>query len=244
MRFYTLAMFFSLLICWSSAACAKRPVHVFVLAGQSNMEGQGVVDLDHEEHYNAGRGILNNVIKQSNSDLFNHVLDSDGQYVIRDDVFVRFETRQGLKTGGLSIGFTGYPGRHHIGPEFQFGHVMGNDLKQPVLLIKTAWGGKSLYKDFRPPLSGGNVGAYYNQMLDEVDTALENIGSENPELRNRRFKISGFVWFQGWIPLMRIPVLLGPLSVAKRAQQQLAVDRITSGPVPPRSWESGIAAGL
>ena len=31
---------------------------VFLLAGQSNMEGQGVVALDHPEHYNGGRGNL------------------------------------------------------------------------------------------------------------------------------------------------------------------------------------------
>ena len=34
---------------------AKPPIQVFVLAGQSNMEGQGVVDLDHEEYYNGGK---------------------------------------------------------------------------------------------------------------------------------------------------------------------------------------------
>jgi len=55
--------------------------------------------------------------------------------------------------GGVSIGFTGYGSmnsRHHIGPELQIGHRLGNYFKEPVLLIKTAWGGKSLYKDFRP----------------------------------------------------------------------------------------------
>ncbi|MEM7261843.1 MAG: endonuclease/exonuclease/phosphatase family protein, partial [Planctomycetota bacterium] len=33
-------------------------LRVFLMAGQSNMEGQGVVDLDHPEHYNGGRGTL------------------------------------------------------------------------------------------------------------------------------------------------------------------------------------------
>jgi hypothetical protein len=35
---------------------------------------------------------------------------------------------------------------------------MGDYLTDPVLLIKTAWGGKSLFVDFRPPSSGGQVG--------------------------------------------------------------------------------------
>ena len=177
---------------------AKPPIQVFVLAGQSNMEGQGVVDLDHEEHYNGGKGILNSVIAADKTGKYSHVIDDQSNYVVRDDVFVRFETRQGLKTGGLSIGFTGYPGNHHIGPEFQFGHVIGDGLRKPVLLIKTAWGGKSLYKDFRPPLSGGITGEYYSRMLREVEDALVNIQVENPQLKGRRYEISGFVWFQGW----------------------------------------------
>lgn len=177
---------------------AKPPIQVFVLAGQSNMEGQGVVDLDHEEHYNGGKGTLNHVIKSDKTGRYRHVINEPLNYLTRDDVFVRFETRQGLKTGGLSTGFTGYPGKHHIGPEFQFGHVIGNELRKPVLLIKTAWGGKSLYNDFRPPLSGGITGEYYKLMLREVDQALENIHQENPELVGRRYEIRGFVWFQGW----------------------------------------------
>jgi len=177
---------------------AKAPIQVFVLAGQSNMEGQGVVDLDHEEYYNGGKGTLNSVIESDKSGRYRHVIDGRSNYLKRDDVFVRFETRQGLKTGGLSIGFTGYPEKHHIGPEFQFGHVIGNEIRKPVLLIKTAWGGKSLYKDFRPPLSGGITGEYYKRMLREVDEALANIQKENLELAGRRYEISGFVWFQGW----------------------------------------------
>ena len=41
-----------------------------------------------------------------------------------------------------------------IGPEFTFGLTMDRALDEPVLIIKTAWGGKSLYYDFRPPSAG------------------------------------------------------------------------------------------
>nr|MCU0751081.1 sialate O-acetylesterase [Akkermansiaceae bacterium] len=41
-----------------------------------------------------------------------------------------------------------------IGPEFTFGLLMDAALEEPVLLIKTAWGGKSLHTDFRPPSAG------------------------------------------------------------------------------------------
>ncbi|MFO0797351.1 MAG: hypothetical protein U0804_07720 [Gemmataceae bacterium] len=38
-----------------------------------------------------------------------------------------------------------------IGPERGFGVVLGDRQPQAVLLVKAAWGGKSLYRDFRPP---------------------------------------------------------------------------------------------
>jgi alpha-galactosidase len=41
-----------------------------------------------------------------------------------------------------------------IGPEFTFGLTMDAALDEPILIIKTAWGGKSLHTDFRPPGAG------------------------------------------------------------------------------------------
>jgi hypothetical protein len=175
------------------------PVQVFLLAGQSNMEGQGVVDLDHPDHYNGGRGTLQRVIEETDTpDLYEGVRDSNGEWTVRDDVFVRFQTRHELKRGGLSIGFAGYEGKHHVGPELQFGRVVGDAIDEPVLLIKTAWGGKSLYQDFRPPSAGGEIGPYYKQMFEEIDESLEAMGEDFPSLQGRGYEIAGFVWFQGW----------------------------------------------
>lgn len=180
-------------------AAGKAPVKVFILAGQSNMEGQGVVDLDHPKYYNGGKGTLNAVMGDpKKASLFEHVKDDDGNWVVRDDVFVRFRTRNEIKTGGLSIGFAGYPGKHHIGPEFQFGHVVGAAIDAPVLLIKTAWGGKSLHADFRPPSSSGDTGPFYTQMIAEVREALAAVDTDFPQLAGRRQEVAGFVWFQGW----------------------------------------------
>ena len=176
-----------------------RKLQVFILAGQSNMQGQGVVDLDHPKYYNGGRGTLLKVMadpKQARR--FAHVKTPEGAWVVRDDVFVRFQTGKELKRGGLSIGFTGYPGKHHIGPEFQFGHVIGDAIKAPVLLIKTAWGGKSLHKDFRPPSAFGPTGPYYHRMLSEIHQALANLDKELPEVFSGDYRVAGFVWFQGW----------------------------------------------
>jgi len=41
-----------------------------------------------------------------------------------------------------------------IGPEFTFGLTMDTAFQEPVLLIKIAWGGRSLHTDFRPPSAG------------------------------------------------------------------------------------------
>jgi len=67
-----------------------------------------------------------------------------------------------------------------------------------VLLIKTAWGGKSLFKDFRPPSSGGTVGEFYKLMVEDIHKALDNMGKNFPDLAGRRYEIAGFVWMQGW----------------------------------------------
>lgn len=163
------------------------------------MEGQGVVDLDHPKYYNGGRGTLLQIFNDpKKNQTLKHVRDKNGNWVVRNDVWVRFQTRHELKKGPLTIGFAGYPGKHHIGPEFQFGHVVGDAIDEPVLLVKTAWGGKSLHKDFRPPSSGGATGPYYSQMIKEVREAIKNIGVDFPDLKGRRHEIAGFVWFQGW----------------------------------------------
>ena len=176
------------------------PVLVFILAGQSNMEGQGVVDYDHPQYYNGGKGNLEFVMRNSvHRQRYGHLRNEQGGWVVRDDVWIRFQTeRHGLKKGGLGIGYTSYPGKHHIGPELQIGHQLGNHLKQQVLLIKTAWGGKSLHKDFRPPSAGGTVGPYYTRMVTEVRQALSNISHDFPTYDNRGHQLAGFVWFQGW----------------------------------------------
>jgi hypothetical protein len=82
-------------------------VRVFVLAGQSNMEGKAPNELlEHQARDPKTR------------ELFAH-LRKDDQWIVRDDVFVKFLDRH----GGLTIGF-GSPNR--TGPELEFGTVVGN----------------------------------------------------------------------------------------------------------------------
>lgn len=181
------------------AAPSTRPVQVFVLAGQSNMEGQAVVDLEGKD-YNGGKGTLRALLSDvSKGSAFRHLRDDKGSWVERPDVQVRYQPQNGpLKIGPLAPGFTPYEGSHHFGPELQFGHVLGDHLENPILLVKTAWGGKSLYADFRPPSSGGTVGPYYLRMVNEVRAALTNLAVDFPGWAGNGFELAGLVWYHGW----------------------------------------------
>lgn len=170
----------------------QGPVKVFLLAGQSNMQGQGVVSMDDPKNYNGGKGNLVWSMKHSASrDKMRHLVDAAGNWVEREDVTISYKSRDKARLGKLTIGFTGYEGSSHIGPELQFGHVVGDHFEEPVLLIKTAWGGKSLHVDFRSPSASGKSGDYYKQMIAEARDALSALG-------NRPYELCGFVWMQGW----------------------------------------------
>lgn len=65
----------------------KGPVKVFILAGQSNMEGQGSVDHDGERDYNGGKGNLVWSMKNSKSaDRMKKLKNEKGEWAVRDDV--------------------------------------------------------------------------------------------------------------------------------------------------------------
>jgi alpha-galactosidase len=197
-----------------SAACVAadkpvdttKPVKVFILAGQSNMEGKAKVSLlEHQ------------IRDPKTQQEFAH-LHKDGQWIVRDDVWIKFLDRKGK----LTVGF-GSP--NCIGPELEFGIAVGNRFDEQVLLIKTAWGGRSLYRDFRPPSSGLPAdavlqqmlegarkkkpettlddiktlfGASYRQMVADVSDTLANLKQHFPEYQGQGYEIAGFIWFHGW----------------------------------------------
>ncbi|MCE9531695.1 MAG: hypothetical protein K8T89_11320 [Planctomycetes bacterium] len=181
------------------AADPQKPVQVFILAGQSNMEGQAVADLEGK-NYNDGRGTLKALLADpAKAALVKHLSNAKGGWAVRDDVWVRYQReKQPLLAGPLTVGFSVYGGMHHFGPELQYGHATGDHFANQVLLIKTAWGGKSLYKDFRPPSSGGEVGPYYTKMIAEIREALTNLKMDFPAYADQGYELAGFVWYHGW----------------------------------------------
>ena len=183
----------------AAAAADPGPLKVFILAGQSNMEGQAVVDLQGKD-YNQGKGTLVALSSDpAKKDLVAHLKGADGSWRIREDVWVRYQPEAGnLRAGPLGFGFTRYGDVHHFGPELQFGHVVADALGGEVLLIKTAWGGKSLYADFRPPSSGGETGKYYKLMIEQVRRALADVKKDFPKSKAVGYELAGLVWYQGW----------------------------------------------
>ncbi|MCF7733372.1 MAG: sialate O-acetylesterase [Akkermansiaceae bacterium] len=166
---------------------AAPPVKVFILAGQSNMVGAGRVEADPNR--NGGKGSLGYLAEHDPK--YKPLKDKGGKWVERDDVSIWFLGRKGK----LAPGFGSNGGT--LGPELGFGQVVGDALDEPVLLIKTAWGGKSLQKDFRPPSSGGQVGPFYTEMFTHVKSVLDGLKTEFPQYR-AGYEIAGFGWHQGW----------------------------------------------
>ncbi len=181
----------------------KGKVKVFILAGQSNMQGKG--NLEH----------LKQLVQQEPAK-YGHLM-KDGKWTERDDVWVYYGQLGGgikkSKRGHLTVGYTWPPG--HIGPELGFGKVVGDAIDEPVLLIKACWGGQSLAVDFRSPSAGqgdkpvsqlhdgvqgkpGTVGWAYKQIFTELHHCLADLGATFPELKGREYELAGFVWVQGW----------------------------------------------
>jgi alpha-galactosidase len=213
----------------ASNAEAKGPVKVFILAGQSNMEGKALAST------------FEPVIADAETrEKFRH-LKTDGKWSVRSDVWVTFLDKQ-IKGksdiplyGPLSVGFGGhklardennkkYPALT-VGPELGFGYVVGDHYDEQVLLIKAAWGGKSVRRDFRPPSAMPTdeqlkqeleqtgkknpdltleelreaYGKYYRKMIEEVEKVLADIKKYFPNYdESRGYEIAGLVWFQGW----------------------------------------------
>ena len=187
---FRLAFFF--LITLLSSSMDAQSVKVFVLAGQSNMQGQGDIEPIS----------INGTLSQFMStdiadDEFSYIHDTDGNWIERDDVWVRYKQEDGsVIAENLSVGLGA--SQNQIGPELAFGHLMGEDSDSRVLIIKTAWGGKSLAVDFRPPSSGGVTGPYYNQMIADINEAIANIEEDFPSFEGGQIEMAGFCWFQGW----------------------------------------------
>ncbi|MDA0296262.1 MAG: sialate O-acetylesterase [Planctomycetota bacterium] len=162
-------------------------VKVYLLAGQSNMEGKGAVNTlpwigEDPKH----------------GHLIEKIQNPDGSWKEGDDVWIDFLGRRGR----LAVGY-GSTGSSHgplIGPEYGFGITIGAANDGPVLLVKAAWGGKDVANDFRGPTLGGadGPGEFYRRTIEHYKSTIAELGQRFPELAGRRTELAGIVWFQGW----------------------------------------------
>ncbi len=175
----------------------KMPTKVFLLVGQSNMQGFGFISegKDGDLDYAAKNGC-------------EYLKDGDGKWVERKDVFYYHKGKDNVKACTLSVDNVKkvYRGHPSIGPELTFGHILGQHFEEEVLLIKCAWGGQPLAATFRPPSSGPMadgtspeyMGTKYKAVLTETKEVLDNLKKQFPTLKSEEYEIAGFFWHQGW----------------------------------------------
>lgn len=215
------------LIAASTAIAAEQPLKVFILAGQSNMEGHARIEtFDYLGD------------DPATAPLLRRMRGADGRPTVCDHVWISYLTGMGDANGeGFGRLTAGYGSRRNpredggkIGPEFTFGLTLDEKLDEPILLIKTAWGGKSLHTDFRPPSAGPYVlnehqkrlysgpkghgvpedmnawlaekaratGRSYQLMIEHVRHVLRDIKRVCPAYKGQGHELAGFVWLQGW----------------------------------------------
>ena len=162
-------------------------------------------------------GTLASLVKHKG--LYPYLMNSKGQWLARDDVWYRGVV---TATGNRSLGVSG--GR--IGPELGFGHAVGDHYDEPVLILKTSQGNRSLSWDFLPPGSerfeyGGKIyagykesplswekgtepepiewyaGKQYDDCFSAAHEVLDNFDQQFPQWEGRGYKIEGFAWWQG-----------------------------------------------
>lgn len=195
----------------TAVAEAGKPTKVFILAGQSNMQGHARVEtFDYMGD------------DPKTAPLLKRMRGDDGQSIVCDGAWISYLTgsqQDGVAKGKLTAGFgarrdpANSDGK--IGPEFTFGIKMDDAIDEPVVIIKTAWGGKSLFYDFRPPSAGvfprsekdiereknleSKSGHYYRAMIRHVQSVLADLGEVCPDHQTADgFELAGFVWFQGF----------------------------------------------
>jgi alpha-galactosidase len=158
------------LLCVSTLNSFAKPLKVFILAGQSNMEGPANIStFDYIGDDPATAPLLKTM------------RGADGNPTVAEGAWISYLTGaegnnfeiHGKVTAGYGSMWEQEPTKPgaNIGPEFTFGLAMDAWLEEPVLIIKTAWGGMSLHTNFRPP----SAGSY------ELPKATKELWADHPQ---------------------------------------------------------------
>ncbi len=190
----------------------RKPIKVFILMGQSNMVGMGDLGPD------TTKGTLTYLTGTERR--FPFLVDGE-KWTERKDVYY-YDARV---RKGAPLSPTANNGRS-IGPELGFGFVMGHVLDEPVLVLKSCIGNRSLGWDLLPPGSKQYVfegrtypgyketpdwwvegqpkrevnwyaGKQYDDDMSNAKAALKDIAGWFPGYKDQGYEIAGFVWWQG-----------------------------------------------
>jgi hypothetical protein len=182
MKYHALLLLLLPSIC---AAQKTEPVQVFVLAGQSNMEGKGfpqpVAWQVGQPEY---RDRWTHFIQEGDHGAFRAKYEAsiaadprrpEFAWSERADVWVDFLDKRGPLTVGYGVPDKGF------GPEYEFGTVVGDHLDAQVLIIKTAWGGKSLGRDFLSPSAPQPTAEELSEMVATENERVRKHNEKNPD---------------------------------------------------------------
>ncbi len=214
-------LFAALLLTATASSCAlltpsgadRKPVKVFLLSGQSNMTGRGMLGWSDVPLADQKHTLFHFVHKPGNGEKYAYLRNGTNTtaegWAIRDDVFITIgdwphplDEKTGKQVinrrhGGLS---PHYGGRKNgkFGPELAIGHLLGEHYEEPVVLVKVSFGGNSLSKHFRPPSSGGELGDKYPKVVKAMREALAHLPEIVPGYKKRQgYELVGFFWNQG-----------------------------------------------
>lgn len=202
---------------------SAKPLKVYILCGQSNMEGHARISTLSVMPDDPATAPIHKLL-----------VDENGNPRVCDKTYISYFTggrdNMGEGFGKLTAGYGSRqnpkePG-DKIGPEWSFGVYMEKALNEPILIIKTAWGGKSLNTDFRSPSAGKyqfnekqlqnfknrnqsveemqklkdqQTGHFYRLIVKHVKHVLSDIKRVYPGYDSSQgYELDGFVWFQGW----------------------------------------------
>ena len=189
----------------------SKPVQVYILLGQSNMVGMGK------------RTTLEEAVRTKNK--YPYLIDDAGEWSVRKDVRNVFVMCSGNSPAGdqhndwLSVS-----NRKKLGPELGIGHVLGNTIDAPVMILKSCIGNRSLGFDLLPPGSESYTykgetqlgyrgtgadpegkgaraagewyaGCQYDGDVAAAKKVLENLANYYPG--GKSYEVAGFFFWQG-----------------------------------------------
>ena len=184
----------------SRAADSSKPLKVFILAGQSNMEGQAVADLDGKD-YNDGKGTLNALLKDpAKAPLVKHLKTEKGEWTVRDDVWVRYQREKAAAPrGAADAGLYALRRQAPLRPRIAIRPRYRRPLRQSGAAHQDRVGRQE-------PVQGLPSAEFRRRgraLLHEDDRGHSQ-GSREPQDRLSRvthgqgYELAGFVWYQGW----------------------------------------------